>query len=51
MEGGRGRKRGRGLFLRRLQLAVTQYMLSLTRAGKMERAKEGKVCKILHSGD
>lgn len=43
-----GVERGKGLFLRRLQLAVTQYKRSLTRARKM---KEGKVCKILLSGD
>lgn len=32
------------------ELTVTQSKLSLTRAREMERAKEGKVCKTLHSG-
>lgn len=48
---GRGEKRVKRLFLRRLQLNVTQCKHSLTRVRKMERVKEGKVHKILRSGD
>lgn len=48
---GTSEKKGNGYFCGRLQLTVTQPTHSLTTARKMERAKEGKVCKILHSGD
>lgn len=46
MEG--GLKKGRGAVCE--ELSVTQYKLSLTRENEMEREKEGKVCKTLHSG-